>query len=140
MRLVIRPGCQRLDGRMALAYARSRHQDSDYQRMRRQQRVLVALARQVDPVQVASKARKLLKIAKDDLWTTIKRKDIGGLAALASRVDTGRVKRITFVPPDYPSHLTTAEIKRIRKVVRSVFDGKWVDATPTPERKTCPRG
>jgi LCP family protein required for cell wall assembly len=138
IRLVIRRGCQRLDGRMALAYARSRHQDSDYQRMRRQQRVLVAVARQVDPLKLASKARKLLKIAKDDLWTTIKRKEIGGLAELAARVDTARVKRVTFVPPDYPSHLTTAEIKRIRKVVRSAFDGKWVEASPEPLRDPCP--
>lgn len=138
MRLVIRPGCQQLDGRMALAYARSRHQDSDYQRMRRQQRVLVALARQVDPVKLASKAPKLLKIARDDLWTTIRRKEIGALAALAARVDTGRVKRVTFVPPAYASHLTTAEVKKIRKVVRSAFDGRWVEATPTPERNTCP--
>jgi LCP family protein required for cell wall assembly len=138
IRLVVRPGCQRLDGRMALAYARSRHQDSDYQRMRRQQRVLVALARQVDPPKLATKARKLLKIAKDDLWTTIKRKEIAGLAELAARVDTSRVRRITFAPPDYPSHLTTAEIKRIRKVVRSVFDGRWVEATPKPERNACP--
>jgi LCP family protein required for cell wall assembly len=139
IRLVIKPGCQQLEGRMALAYARSRHQDSDYQRMRRQQRVLVALARQVDPVKLATKAAKLLRIAKDDLWTTIKRKEIGALAALAARVDTGRVKRVTFVPPAYASHLTTAEIKRIRKVVRSVFDGKWVEATPTPEPEDgCP--
>jgi hypothetical protein len=89
-------------------------------------------------LKLASKARKLLKIAKDDLWTTIKRKEIGGLAELAARVDTARVKRVTFVPPDYPSHLTTAEIKRIRKVVRSAFDGKWVEASPEPLRDTCP--
>jgi LCP family protein required for cell wall assembly len=139
IRLVIKPGCRQLDGRMALAYARSRHQDSDYQRMRRQQRVLVALARQVDPVKLATKAAKLLRIARDDLWTTIRRKEIGSLAALAARVDTGRVKRVTFVPPAYASHLTTAEIKRIRKVVRSVFKGAWVEATPTPEPKNgCP--
>ena len=37
-----RPGCQKMDGERALEYARTRHQDADYGRMRRQQIVLVA--------------------------------------------------------------------------------------------------
>jgi LCP family protein required for cell wall assembly len=37
IQLRIGTGQQRLNGRLALAYARSRHQDSDYGRMRRQQ-------------------------------------------------------------------------------------------------------
>ena len=48
-------GCQKLDGRMALAYARSRHQDSDYGRMHRQQTVLLSLRREVDPVALVPK-------------------------------------------------------------------------------------
>ena len=71
-------GCQHLEGRMALAYARSRHQDSDYGRMRRQQAVLLALRRQLDPVALVPKVPDLLRIARDDLWTTIARSDVRG--------------------------------------------------------------
>jgi LCP family protein required for cell wall assembly len=140
IRLDIRMGCQLLDGRMALAYARSRHQDSDYGRMDRQQAVLVALAKQVDPLTLASKVPELLKIAKGNLWTTIKRADVGGLAALADRVDPGRVKRVLFVPPRYPSHLDGDEIARIRRVVRTVFDGEHAAPTPRPSvpAPACP--
>lgn len=139
LRLDIKRGCQLLDGRMALAYARSRHQDSDYGRMRRQQAVLVALARQVDPIAMLPKVRTLLKIASDDLWTTVPRSEVRALAELAARADTGRVKTVRFVPSRYPSHLDTAEIARIRRVVRTAFDGQRRDPTPSPAPSdACP--
>jgi LCP family protein required for cell wall assembly len=138
IKLDIRPGCQELDGRMALAYARSRHQDSDYGRMRRQQTVLVALARQVDPIALVPKVPRLLKIAKDNLWTTIKRGDVRQLAELAERVDTARVKTVLFTPSRYPSHLDTAEIARIQGVVRTVFDGAWKTSSSSARPADCP--
>jgi LCP family protein required for cell wall assembly len=138
IKLDIRPGCQELDGRMALAYARSRHQDSDYGRMRRQQTVLVALARQLDPIALVSKVPRLLKIAKDNLWTTIKRGDVRQMADLADRVDTSRVKTVLFTPSRYPSHLDTAEIARIQRVVRTAFDGKWKVSSSSARGADCP--
>ncbi len=116
-------GCQHLAGRMALAYARSRHQDSDYGRMDRQQAVLLALRRQLDPVALVPKVPGLLRIARDTLWTTIARSDVRGLARLAARVDPRRVARVLFVPSRYSSHLDTAEIRAIRARVRTIFDG-----------------
>ena len=117
----IKPGCQEFDGRMALAYARSRHQDSDYGRMERQQRVLVALRRQFDPLTLLPKFPKLLSILRDDVWTTIARSDVAGLARLAARVDPDRVRTTLFAPSRYSSHVDDAEIAAIRSVVRTVF-------------------
>jgi len=137
--LDIKPGCQLVDGRMALAYARSRHQDSDYGRMGRQQRVLVALARQVDPIALLPKVPELLDIAKGNLWTTVARADIRGLAELAARVDTAWVETVLVIPPRYPSHLTSAEIKQIRGVVRSVFEGGAIGSpSPGEAPPACP--
>jgi LCP family protein required for cell wall assembly len=127
--IVIPAGCQKLSGAMALAYARSRHQDSDYGRMRRQQAVLLALRRQLDPLAVLERAPSLLKIARDHLWTTIRREDLAGLAELAARVDARKVKTVRFVPPEYPEYLSSADIKQIRRTVRKVFDGKWTART-----------
>ena len=123
-------GCQRLAGRMALAYARSRHQDSDYGRMRRQQTVLLALRRQVDPVALVPKAPALLRIARDNLWTTLRRQDLRDLAKLAARVDVRRVARVLFTPSRYPAHLTDDEIARIQHVTRTIFEGR----PPAPDR------
>jgi LCP family protein required for cell wall assembly len=132
VRIVIKAGCQKLSGHRALAYARSRHQDSDYGRMHRQQLVLVALAHQVDPIALLPQVPELLKIAGERLWTTLDREDIAGLAALAARVDPGAAATITFAPPNYPQHMTTAWIKRIRRVVRTAF------AEPAPEPTASP--
>jgi LCP family protein required for cell wall assembly len=118
-------GCQKLSGPRALAYARSRHQDSDYGRMGRQQAVLLALRRQLDPIDVLERAPKLLSIAKDHLWTTIRRKDLPALAELAAHVAPRDVERYMFVPSEgYPEFLTTSTIKQIRRTVRHAFDGK----------------
>jgi LCP family protein required for cell wall assembly len=137
--LDIRPGCQLLDGRMSLAYARSRRQDSDYGRMRRQQLVLVSLARQVEPLELVPRVPKLLRIAKKNLWTTIARSDVKGMAALAARVDVRHVKTVLFVPSRYPSHLTSSEITKIRRVVRTAFEGLKPAEAPSPaKRSDCP--
>ena len=133
----IKPGCQHLTGRMALAYARSRHQDSDYGRMRRQQAVLIALARQIDPIDLLPQVPELLDVAKQNLWMTVPREDIGGLAELAARVEMGSVKRVLFAPPRYPEHLDSAAIEAIRSVVRSVFDS-WDDVATTTPPRACP--
>lgn len=119
----IKAGCQKLSGGMALAYARSRHQDSDYGRMGRQQAVLLALRRQLDPLDLLPRVPQLLSIAKNDLWTTVKRSDIAALAQLASKVNASTVQKVLFVPGKYPEVLTTGEIKKIRGVVRNIFDG-----------------
>jgi LCP family protein required for cell wall assembly len=118
----IKAGCQKLNGRMALAYARSRHQDSDYGRMKRQQLVVVALRRQLDPLKLLPQAADLLELARDNLFTTLKRSEIAGLARMARQVDPKKIKSYTFVPPKYPSYLSNAETASIRVVVRGVFD------------------
>jgi LCP family protein required for cell wall assembly len=130
-------GCQLLSGRMALAYARSRHQDSDYGRMRRQQAVLLALARNVDPIELAPRAPRLLKIARDNLWTTLRRSDLRDLAELAARVNLRRVVMVRFTPPDYPEHLDKQAIARIRSVVRGALTGPPPPAEPLPTGRDC---
>ena len=52
--LHISAGKQHFDGRTALAYARSRHQDSDYGRMERQQILLLAIRKQLGPATILS--------------------------------------------------------------------------------------
>jgi LCP family protein required for cell wall assembly len=136
--LDIRAGCQHLDGRTALAYARSRHQDSDYGRMARQQTVLLSLRRELDPVELVPKVPALLRIVGDSLWTTIERGDVRGLAKLAAKVDARRVARVQFAPPGYPSHLDDAAIERIREAVRTVFDGPPPAADPALAPGHCP--
>ena len=57
-------GCQFLDPEDTLAYARSRHQDSDYQRERRQQFVLQSMRKQLDPMALLPHIPGLLDAAQ----------------------------------------------------------------------------
>ena len=133
-------GCNWFNGVYALAYARSRHQDSDYQRMKRQQLVLQAIRRQFDPIAMLPKADQLLQVASDNLWTTISRDDIPLLAQVASRVDPNQITTVRFTPQAYPSQLTDSEIKAIRSRVQNFFTQQQPTPTPTPgnPKDRCP--
>ncbi|MEO8272481.1 MAG: LCP family protein [Chloroflexota bacterium] len=135
-------GCQKLGGERALEYARTRHQDSDFGRMRRQQRVIVSLARQLDPIGMLPRVPDLLAIARDNLWTTLQPDEIADLAELAARVDKTDVQYYLFWPPQTPQRLDAAGIQHVRDVVGTIFDTPS-DSSPTPEPtslpKPCPR-
>lgn len=133
-------GCNWFNGVYALAYARSRHQDSDYQRMKRQQLVLQAIRRQFDPLAMLPKADQLLQVASDNLWTTISRDDIPLLAQVAARVDPNQITTVRFTPQAYPSHLTDSEIRAIRSRVQNFFTQQQPQPTPTPgnPKDRCP--
>jgi LCP family protein required for cell wall assembly len=127
------PGTYHLNGRMALAYARSRHQDSDYGRMARQQEVLLALRRQAKPACLVPKVGQLAKIVRSSLWTNISVRDLGGLLELASRVDPRTVERFAFNPPRYREYLQADDVARIRTVVGDVFEGPAPKPAPGSE-------
>lgn len=139
--IFIPAGCQKLSGERALQYARTRHMDSDYGRMQRQQRVLVGLARQLDPIALLPQVPDLLEIARDNLWTTIEPNEIANLAVLAARVDAGEIQTIQLSPPTYPEYLTTKTIQRIHDRVATVFDEPAASPSPTPKStpRPCPR-
>ena len=99
MRVDFQPGCQFLNGEEALAFARSRHQDSDYQRARRQQIFLQQVRRQLDPLALLTNMNDLLAAAEDNLFMTLAESDIPNLAQVAARVDADRLYRYDFAPP-----------------------------------------
>lgn len=122
--LDIRPGLQRLDGSTTLAFARSRHQDSDYGRIERQQLVLLALRRQVNPCTLLPRLPEMVAIAKESMYTNIPLEDLPLLLALAVEIDTSRIERLAFTPAlGYPSTVTSASLAKMRRAVRDVFEG-----------------
>jgi len=139
IRIDIKRGCQHMDGTLALAYARSRHQDSDYQRMRRQQYVLQAIRRQFDPLALVPRVPELLSIARDNLFTTIDRDDIPLMAQVAERVDADRLHQIRFQQQSL-RHVTQESVRRMRDRVNNIFDEPEPEPTPSPsgDRQRCP--
>ncbi|MEO8272654.1 MAG: LCP family protein [Chloroflexota bacterium] len=134
--IYIPKGKQHLDGRMALAYARSRHQDSDYGRMARQQTMLLAIRDQIGPKTILN-APDLFSAAKGFTWTDLPRSSLPNLVNLFGKAANASVKQLRIVPPTYPEWLTTAEITKIQKAIAAML-GVAPPSTPSPSPTTEP--
>lgn len=131
-------GKHHFDGWHALAYARSRHQDNDYNRMDRQQEVLRALRAQLDPCTLIPRIPQLLDIAKNSLWTNIPVDRMPDLFEIGARVQVGNIARFQFWPPDINERLDFASINKIRTMVRSAFLGPVPTADPSTPSTPAP--
>lgn len=132
--LDIPAGQQHLDGRLALAYARSRHQDSDYGRMARQQTLLLALRRQIGPATIFS-APALFDAAKGFAWTDLPREALPALGDLFDRAAHATVVQLRIVPSRYSTYLTPSEVLRIRADIARLLG---VAPPPTPSPTVAP--
>jgi LCP family protein required for cell wall assembly len=101
-------GTQLMDGHTALAYARSRVQTDDYNRMGRQRCVLEALAEQADPVALVNELPTIVPAIADSLVTDIPVSDF----------------------PDFLDLLTVADLETIVSI-RFIFDAPEFSGTPT---------
>ena len=126
IQLRIDAGQHHFNGRLALAYARSRHQDSDYGRMRRQQALLLAIRDQLGAATILN-APALAAAAKGYVWTDLPRNSLPNLVDLFSRAATAPVRLFRFAPSAYPAYLTPATIAKIRTVIAHAFP-----ALPSP--------
>lgn len=134
--LYITKGKHHFDGRMALAYARSRHQDSDYGRMARQQTLLLAIRNQIGPDDILN-APGLFKAARGFTWTDLPRSALPNLVSLFGKADNAAVSQMRIVPPKYPAHLTSTEITKIQIAIAKML-GLPPPPTPTPSTSPGP--
>jgi LCP family protein required for cell wall assembly len=130
-RIYIPSGPQHMHGAEALRYARSRHraQGGDFDRGRRQQRVLLSLREQMNAQAIIANLPDLVNALKDSVKTDIKTKDLPKLLALAESVDTKNIRSFVFSPSYYATeflssprgYIITPNVSRIRKAVDQAF-------------------
>jgi hypothetical protein len=118
---------------MALAYARSRHMDSDYGRMDRQQTLLLAIRQELGPATILN-APALFGAANGTAWTDLPRESLPALVELFGKASTAKVKQLLITPPRYPSFLTAAWVNQIRDDIAALLPG-----TPAPQHISVPR-
>jgi LCP family protein required for cell wall assembly len=92
----IEPGRQHLNGYLALWYARSRSDSSDYERMVRQRCVIGDITQQADPVQLARSFPELAHSLQNDITTSIKLDDLSAWVTLLLRVKSAHVRSLPF--------------------------------------------
>ena len=131
--LLIKAGHRHLNGRLALAYARSRHSSSDYDRMSRQQTLLLAIRNQIGADTILN-APGLFKAAKGFAWTDLPRDSLPNLVNLFSKAQTASVKQLRIVPPKYPEWLTPSVVTKIRNAVAALL------GVPAPAPTAPPPG
>jgi LCP family protein required for cell wall assembly len=130
-RVYIPAGPQHMTGAEALIYARSRHRAAggDFDRGRRQQRVLISLREQMNAQAIVANLPALVDALKTSVKTDIKTSDLAKLLALAESVDTKNVRSYVFSPPYYATeflssprgYIITPNISRIRAAVKDAF-------------------
>jgi LCP family protein required for cell wall assembly len=130
-RIYIPAGPQHMTGADALRYARSRHraQGGDFDRGRRQQRVLLSLREQMNAQAIVANLPELVSALKDSVKTDIKSSDLPKLLALAQGVDTKNIRSFVFSPFFYAQefqnsprgYIITPNVARIRKAVDQAF-------------------
>ena len=102
------PGPHHLNGKTALAYARSRYGagDNDFTRARRQQQLLVALRAEMGTTTMLAKLPQILKVAAKTIQTDFPPDEIRDYLSLANQVDDKSIQRFVLGPP-YAVHPPT---------------------------------
>ena len=139
--LYIKAGKQHFDGRMALAYARSRHQDSDYGRMARQQTLLLAIRNDIGPKTILN-APDLFRAAKGFTWTDLPRESLPNLVELFGKAANAGVKNLRIVPPQYPAWMTKSLVTKVQKDIAHLMGLPWPPPanSPSPTPTPTPAG
>lgn len=118
----ITPGQHHMDGHLALAYARSRHASSDYNRMGRQRCVIQAAVEQATPGDILRSFPKIAAAIKDSLTTDIPLDRLPELIELLPRIDADQIVSIPLYPPTFTGSKTsdgynTPDVDKIREYV-----------------------
>ena len=130
-RLYIPSGLQHMNGTQALRYARSRHTSDDFDRGARQQRLLMAIREQADPISLIPRIPELAEALKSAVRTDVPVSEISKLLGLASEVDTRNIRSFVFAPPLYATEVLSSprgyiiipDVAKIRDAVESAFRG-----------------
>ena len=130
-------GCGYFDSEMALAFSRSRHESSDYDRARRQSYVLTQVRKQLDPLALLPRIPALLAVAEQNLFLTFQDTDIQWLAQAASRVDADRIYREDLAPGNVNK---LGSMQGMRDKFANIFSEPEPEPDPEPSDpgKRCP--
>ncbi|MCY7419813.1 MAG: LCP family protein, partial [Chloroflexi bacterium] len=98
IKLYVPPGIHFMTGAQALAYSRSRHSSSDFDRSSRQMRMITALRAQIDIPNLIGDIGALQNIIKKDIRTDIPSAKLAQLAELAQSIDLDKRISLQLTP------------------------------------------
>jgi LCP family protein required for cell wall assembly len=123
------PGPVRMNGAMALAFARTRKIDSDYGRMQRQRCLLAGVARSTSPSALAQNYPAVASAVEGAFRSDIPRDRIDDLVRLFAKVDMSTARTLSLAPPVIqPGH---PDIGYVRSLVSRSLDPATAAGDPT---------
>lgn len=129
IRLYIPTGVQHMDGTQALAYARSRHGSTDFDRAARQQRVIVSMKDGIDFQTLYDNRDALADELKDAIHTDIPVSALPELIDLAQSIDTREIRSVVLAPPTFQQEVLYGDprgyviipyVQKIREAVSAI--------------------
>ena len=143
--LYIKAGCQTMGGELALKYARTRHNGTDFDRAKRQQQVILAVRDKVIKQnmlpQLVAQAPALLNTLQASVETDLSLDQMIQLAKLATQIDPKNIKQAVIdenmvvaynTPTDPPQNVLVPIRSKVREL-RDQFLNLTPSANPTGE-------
>lgn len=130
-------GLQHLDGETALKYVRTRNADSDFERSKRQQQVLLAIKDKAleDKLLTTLRVFDLMDVLADSLEHDIPAPDLLNLVGLAGKIEADQIDQLVLdtrygqIDPDSPyGWILIPDRSKIRPAVDQIF----ARSTPSP--------
>jgi LCP family protein required for cell wall assembly len=97
-RVYFQPGLQWMNGKTAVEYARTRHDDGDFSRNARQEQVLLAMRDRVLQTGIISKLPTLISEVGDSVRTDFSPGQVLSLARLGQEIDSGNIYLHSLAP------------------------------------------
>jgi len=141
MTVHIPAGIQHMDGVTALQYARSRHGNSDFDRMGRQQAVMLAARDKLLSLDFSlASIPKLIKLAGDSVQTDLTLEEMLALAEIGKRIDRANISQgaidatmtTTTVLPPNGAMVEMPQWDKIHALVADLFPSPAPEASPRP--------
>ena len=136
MRIFIPAGVQHFDGEHALWYARSRHQDSDFGRIQRQQQLLLAMRNQLLQLDMLPRIPQLWAEFRDTVRTDLSLSDIVNLAGIVRDIKGEDIQSRSLDDPYVASFISEDGAYILlpnRNKMREVVDEVFPDVRKTEE-------
>lgn len=140
--IYIPAGNVHMNGELALEYARTRHADSDFGRMKRQVQVLLAIRQKALQLNVLPQLPGLLQTLWGTVQTDMTPQDVIALAAIASMVKTENIKSASIDDTMTTNYRTSAgaavlqpDRVKIAQLVDQLLPKETAKVVPTGERK-----
>lgn len=141
MTIHIPAGIQHMDGVTALQYARSRHGNSDFDRMARQQAVILAARDKLLSLDFSlASIPRLIELAGESVQTDLTLEEILALAEIGKRIDRDNIRQAaidnsmitTTVLPPRGAVVEMPQWDKIHQLVAELFPSPAPEASPRP--------